>query len=136
LDTRTVEPLLERLKERGWLDDHRFALGFARFRAEHRRYGRHRIARELRQKGISDELIEEALAAALPEEEKERQMVRRRVERRLRGHTPPYSDKLLRSAYASLLRAGFPSAIIRDELFARTKSAVPEDVEASEDEGP
>jgi regulatory protein len=124
------------LVERGWLDDARFALAFARHRAEHRRFGRFRIARELRKRGVADEWIEEALQEVLPAEEDERALLCKRLDRRLRSHKPPYADKLLRSLYASLLRAGFSSAIIRDELFRRTKQSVPEDVAVSDDEGP
>jgi hypothetical protein len=60
--------------------------------------------------------------------------VRRRIARRLQGRKPPYTKKVLQSVYASLLRAGFPSAIIRDELFRQARQALPEDLEADEDE--
>jgi hypothetical protein len=40
---------------------------------------------------------------------------------------------MVRSAYASLLRAGFSSAIIRDELFQRTRRAPTEDDTPLED---
>ena len=120
-----AEQVLAYLNERGWLDDRRFAHSFARSRAA-RRYGRYRITRELRQRGLTDELIEEALGEVFPSEKEERVLVRKRLERRLRGKARPFSDKLLRSAYASLLRAGFASAIIRDELFKRTRRTVSE----------
>jgi regulatory protein len=48
-----VRRVLERLKERKYLDDARYALEFARSRAQGRRQGRFRIARELRQRGHS-----------------------------------------------------------------------------------
>ena len=53
--------------------------------------------------------------------------MRQRLERRLKDQRPPYTQKLLRSLYAGLLRAGFSSAIIRDELFGRARGKVPED---------
>jgi len=119
------------LTERGWLDDQKFAHSYARSRAA-RRYGRYRITRELRRRGLSDELIEEALAEVFPSEKEEQALIRKRLERRLRGKPRPYSDKLLRSIYASLLRAGFASAIIRDELFKRTRRGLSvDDPEAS-----
>ena len=126
LPTASTAEILARLSERGWLDDRRFALGFARSRAA-RRYGRYRIASELRRRGISDDLIEEALAEIFPGEGDERRLLRQRLERRLRGKPRPYTDKVVRSAYGSLLRAGFSSAIIRDELFKRTRRAFSED---------
>lgn len=126
------------MAERGWLDDRRFAQGFARQRAG-RRYGRYRIARELRRRGVSDELIEEALAEVFPAEGDERALARQRLERRLSRERPPYSDKVLRSLYASLLRAGFSSGIIRDELFrlariGRARLALAEDFAEPEDD--
>lgn len=71
--------------------------------------------------------IEEALAEVYPAEKTERLLVRKRLERRLKDQRPPYPQKLLRSLYASLLRAGFASAIIRDELFGRARGQVPEE---------
>lgn len=126
--------MLDGLAARGWLDDRRFALGYARYRAGTGRYGRARIAQELRRKGMAGELIEEALAEVFPEEEQQRPLVRKRIARRLQGKKRPYPQRLLRSVYASLLRAGFPSAIIRDELFTRARQALPDDLEAGEEE--
>ena len=113
--------MLERLLARGWLDDRRFALGYARYRAGRRRYGRRRIEQELRRRGLASELIAEALAEVFPDKGDERALVRQRIEKRLQREKPPHGMKLLRSLYASLLRAGFPSAIIRDELFSRAR---------------
>lgn len=121
---------------RGWLDDRRFALAYARYRANTGRYGRYRIARELRRKGLAEQWIEEALAEVLPTEKDERALLRKRIERRLRHQRPPYSEKVLRSLYASLLRAGFSSAIIRREVFGRLRRGVPEGLGLEEeDEG-
>ena len=116
-----VERTLESVAASGWLDDRKFALAYARFRAGARRFGRHRIARELRRKGVAEEHIEAALAEVFPAARDEAALVRQRLERRLRGAAPPYPEKLVRALYASLLRAGFPSAIIRNELFRRTR---------------
>ena len=131
---RDVDSLLERLLERGWLDDRRFAIGYARYRAGRRRYGRRRIEQELRRRGLAPALIAEALAEVFPKEADERALVRQRIEKRLQREKPPHGMKLLRSLYASLLRAGFPSAIIRDELFTRARQALPDDLEAGEEE--
>jgi regulatory protein len=126
-----VEPILADFDGRGWLDDRRFAEAFARYRAG-RRYGRHRIARELRQRGVADELIEAALAEVFPAERDERRLIRQRLERRLRGRRPPYDRKFAAKLYAGLLRAGFSSAIIRDELFRRLRDVTAEDFEPDE----
>jgi len=117
---RDVDPVLERLLARHFLDDRRFALGYARYRSR-RRYGRRRIEMELRRRGVAAELIVEAVAEVFPQEGDERTLVRQRIEKRLEREKKPYDMKLFRSLYASLLRAGFPSAIILDEVFARAR---------------
>ena len=112
-----VEALLKDLESAGWLDDPRFARDFARARS--RRYGRRRIAAELRMRGIPDALASQALDEIFPTPESEIALLRQRLDKRLARRKSPDSSKLLRSVYAALLRAGFPSAIIRDELFRR-----------------
>lgn len=130
---RDVDSVLERLLARHWLDDSRFALGYARYRSR-RRYGRRRIEMELRRRGVAAELIAEALAEVFPEEGDERALVRQRIEKRLQREKKPYGMKLFRSLYASLLRAGFASAIILDELFARIGRRASAEFERLEEE--
>lgn len=114
-----VETVLLSLTESRWLDDRRFAREFARSRALHRRYGRFRIVQELRRREIAGGLIEEALDEVFPTAAEELALLRHRIDKRLERARPPLTEKLARSLYGSLLRAGFPSAIIRDELFRR-----------------
>ncbi|MFQ5817302.1 MAG: regulatory protein RecX [Terriglobia bacterium] len=111
-----VAAVLQRLTAAGLLDDRRFALQFATYAAGAKRFGHYRIAWELRRKGVAEEFIAAALAEVFPAERDEAALVRARLERRLRSHRPPYPKKVLRSAYRSLLRAGFSSAIILREL--------------------
>jgi regulatory protein len=115
--------VLDRLTAVGLLDDRRFALLFAGYRAGARRFGRYRIARELRRKGVAEEFIAAALAEVFPAERDELVLVRAQLARRLRRHPRPYTEKVLRSAYRSLLRAGFSSAIILRELHRRRRQA-------------
>jgi regulatory protein len=56
-----LEMLLDDLTARGWLSDARAATQL--MHAKRSRFGTQRIARELRQKGISEELIDAALPA-------------------------------------------------------------------------
>lgn len=119
LEPAAVERIVARLTDAGLLDDRRFALLFSGYHAGAKRHGRYRIARELRRRGVAEELIAAALAETFPEEQDEVELVRMRLGRRLRRYRPPYSEKVLRSAYQSLLRAGFSSAIIRRELDRR-----------------
>lgn len=110
-----VRPVLERLKQAGYLDDARYARQFARYQAENRRRGRFRIARDLRARGVADRHIEAALAevfAAVDESEQ----LRARIQRKLKQARRPLDARALASLYASLLRAGFSADAIRREL--------------------
>ena len=70
-----VPPVLARLKEKGYLDDARYARQFARHRVEIRRQGRFRIARDLRARGVPDRHIEPALDELVSEVEDRKSVV-------------------------------------------------------------
>ena len=76
------------IKQEKLIDDARYALEFARTHANVRRQGRHRIARELRTRGVPDRHIETALAQAFAETD-ETVLVRKVIERRLRARARP-----------------------------------------------
>ncbi len=126
--------VLERLKREGLLDDGRYARQFARQHAESRRQGRFRIARDLRARGVPDRHIEAALEEIFTETD-EAVLVRKRIERRLRGLRGPLDERRVASLYRSLMRAGFSSDLIRTELRAATRRDVEGlvEVETSED---
>ena len=48
-------------------------------------------------------------------------MVRQRIERKLRSYRGEIGDRKIASIYGSLLRAGFPSDLIRKELTRLTR---------------
>lgn len=54
-----IKTLLDDFVERGWLSDARFTEQITHVRQ--RKFGGHRIAKELREKGVSDDLIAKAL---------------------------------------------------------------------------
>jgi SOS response regulatory protein OraA/RecX len=53
-------------------------------------------------------------------------MVRQRIERKLRSYRGEIDEKKMASIYASLLRAGFSSDVVRRELKSLTREEVPE----------
>ena len=118
-----VQRVLARLRERQYLDDARYAMQFVRQRSANRRQGRHRIARELRARGVPDRHIETALEEVLRDVDAGAQ-VRKRIERKLRSLRGPLDERKLASLYGALLRAGFDSDTIRRELRAATKREV------------
>lgn len=132
-DRAAVRRVIRRLRERNLLDDLRFALAFASYRARVKRFGRFRLARELRARGVADELIERALAQVFGEVD-ELATLRARLHRRVRGKKLPLPTRQVAKLYHGLLRAGFPSDIILRELRQLTKADVEElAVEPSEE---
>lgn len=115
-----LEVVMARLKETGQLDDARFARQFVRYHVEIRRQGKFRIARDLRARGVPDTHIEAALQEA-SEQNDESAIVRKRIDHKLKMFRGEIDDRKIASMYRSLLRAGFPSEVIRRELRAATK---------------
>lgn len=122
-DEELVRPVMERLKQHSYLDDARYAKQFARYQTETRKRGKHRVARDLRARGIPDRHIEAALEEVF-EHVDEAAQVRTRIERKLKHLRGKPDERKLASLYASLLRAGFDADTIRRELRAVTKASV------------
>jgi regulatory protein len=119
-DEDLIKKVVDRLKREGLVDDARYAKQFVRQRSEIRGQGKHRIARDLRVRGVPQRHIEAALEEAR-DEIAERTAIRHRIERKLRllrgSNTGEMIDgKKIGSLYRSLLRAGFPAEAIRREL--------------------
>ena len=131
-----VRTVMARLKENGQLDDERYAQQFTRNRTQSRKQGQFRIQRELRARGIPDVVINSALEESAAQTDPAA-TVRQRIESKLKSYRGPETGKKIdakkiASMYGSLLRAGFPSDLIRKELKAITREPVPE-VEESEE---
>ncbi len=120
-----VNQVLDQLKEHDYLDDARYARQFVRLQAETRKQGAFRIARDLRARGVPDRHIEAALAERASQSN-ENDLVRARLERRLKSLRGPLDERRTASLYRSLLRAGFSADTIRQELRHLTKSQVEE----------
>lgn len=131
-DDKLIRNVVDRLKREGLIDDARYANQFARQRAQSRKQGKFRIARELRARGVQDNHIEAALEASALETD-EAAMVRQRIERKLKLVRGAIDEKKIAALYRSLLRAGFPSDVIRKQLELVTKEEVGE-IEPDEEE--
>ena len=124
-----VRVVMARLKENGQLDDQRYAQQFTRNRTQSRKQGQFRIQRELRQRGVADSVISAALQESA-EQNDPTAVIRQRIERKLKSYRGEVDDKKIASIYGSLLRAGFPSDLIRKEIKSLTAEAVPESEES------
>jgi regulatory protein len=111
-----TEATLRKLVSLNLLNDASFARNWALTRIERRGYGPLRVARELRQKGIPQPLIEQVLREGFSAGDTTvAEKARRLLEKRFRGQYLR-SGKELRRAAAFLQRRGYPYAVIVDLL--------------------
>ena len=121
-----VESCLRLLEEQGFIDDHAFASACVRSRIRHRPKGRFRLAQELRQKGVADEVAEQAIDQAFSNEETSERALACAAARgwlarqgptlieSLAGTDPSKErERARRRLHAFLSRRGFGSDVIR-----------------------
>src|SRR5215210_8865128 len=126
-DETAVDYALLKLKEYGYLDDERFAFGFASYRVRQKPVGRQRLARDLQTKKISKETADAALELVYRETPEE-ELIERAIEKRIRLRGRPETRQETKSLYDHLLRLGFSYDLIIRKV--REASNAPE-----EDEG-
>lgn len=105
-DEATVEAVLAKLREYGYLNDERFAFGYASYRVRQKPVGRQRLARDLQMKKVSKETADEALDLVF-EETPEDVLIDRAIEKRTRLRGRPETRAETKSLFDHLLRQGF-----------------------------
>jgi regulatory protein len=104
-----VEDVLSRLKESGYLNDQRFAEGFATARLSNDRFGRTRVLQDLRGRRVAPTLAEKTVNEVYQDVD-ESALIEEWIRRKYRLAPREglfQEDKDLASAYRRLLRAGF-----------------------------
>ena len=112
-----VDAALARLKEYGYLDDERFAFGYASYRVKQRPVGRQRLARDLQMKKVDRATTEQALELVF-NETPEADLVDRAIEKRIRLRGRPRTRQEVKSLFDHLLRLGFSYDLIMDKVRA------------------
>ena len=131
-DEASVTYALAKLKEYGYLDDERFAFGFASYRVRQKPVGRQRLARDLKTKKVSKETADAALELVY-QETPEEELITRAIEKRVRLRGRPATRRETKSLYEHLLRLGFPyDLIIRKVREASSAGSVDEDDAAAD----
>src|SRR4051812_33811962 len=110
-DEAAADYALAKLKEYGYLDDERFAFGFASYRVRQKPVGRQRLARDLQTKKISKETADAALELVY-QETPEEELIQRAIEKRIRLRGRPTTRQETKSLYDHLLRLGFSYDLI------------------------
>ena len=107
--------MLARLRERGYLNDERFAQTFAAARLENQRLGKVRVVHDLRLRLVAPEVAQHAVRKAY-EGVDEAELLQQYLARRLRHSGPPQTPQKLASLYRALRRAGFSHTAVLAEL--------------------
>src|SRR5215211_1653739 len=121
-DETAVDYALGKLKEYGYLDDERFAFGFASYRVRQKPVGRQRLARDLQTKKVSKETADATLELVY-QETPEEELITRAIEKRVRLRGRPSTRQETKSLYDHLLRRGFSYDLIIRKV--REASAAP-----------
>ncbi|MFO7273349.1 MAG: regulatory protein RecX [Bacillota bacterium] len=108
----TVERVLERLSEAGWLDDREYAVNYVR---SHPDYGSRRLLAELVRKGVDREMAAEVVAAERGADDV-REQARALAEARLRRMTGVDRVTAARRLAGYLARRGFGPETVRSAV--------------------
>jgi regulatory protein len=114
-----IEAAVEELRDTGYLDDATYARRFAEDRRELQRWGRDRIARDLRRRGVEPEVIEAALSDRGGEAELEAAvaLLTDRLPR------PPEDDRARDRAWQLLVRRGYEPELAYEAVRVFSRSA-------------
>jgi regulatory protein len=110
-DEAAVDAALARLAEYGYLDDERFAFGFASYRVKMKPVGRQRLARDLQLKKVPRETADAALDLVY-EETPEEKLIDEAIAKRTRLRGRPTTRQETKSLFDHLLRRGFSYDLI------------------------
>ena len=120
-----VDSVISRLCEYGYLDDARFAEGYASLRLRERPLGRRRLERDLWLKQIDKAVAEKALDAVFAEVP-ESEVIDRAIAKRVRLRGRPRTRAEAKSLFDHLLRQGFAFELVSEKVRAVSKAELDE----------
>jgi regulatory protein len=104
-----IDATINRLKENGYLDDVAYAEIYARLRQQNEKLGQRRVSQVLTQKGISKQIVTDAIEARYADTDEET-LARQHLERkRIRK---PTNEKETTRVLRRLVAAGFSTSVI------------------------
>jgi regulatory protein len=114
-EARLIEDCIKRLKKLGYVNDERFAQGYANYRIVVKPLDRARLARELAVRKLSRSSIEGALNTVFSEVPEET-LIDRAIARRMRTHGRPADRAAAKRLFDHLARLGFEYDLIVRKL--------------------
>src|SRR6266513_2069059 len=96
-----IELVIRRLKDRGYLNDAKYAAAYSSFRRDNERFGRMRVITDLKAKGVHGEVIDKAVSSVYEEVNEEGQA---RAYLRRKRLQKPTNQKEAARVFRQLLR--------------------------------
>ena len=112
-----VDTVIARLEEYGYLNDERFAFGYASLKVKQRPVGRRRLQRDLKLKKVDNAVAEGALELVYAETT-EAQLIDIAIQKRLRLRGRPKTRIEAKKLFDHLLRQGFEFELVSDKVRA------------------
>jgi regulatory protein len=125
-NSEIVEAVLLKLGEYGYLNDERFAFGYASYKVRQKPVGRQRLQRDLQLKKVDRETADEALRLVF-EETPEEQLIDRAIEKRTRLRGRPETRAEMKSLFDHLLRQGFSYELVAQKVRAASTKGIDEE---------
>lgn len=121
-----IDEVIARLTEYGYLNDERFAFGYASAKVRQRPIGRQRLKRDLALKKVDKETAVEALNLVFAETP-EAELIDRAIEKRIRLRGRPKNREEAKRLFDHLLRQGFPFELVAEKVRAVLLGDIDED---------
>ncbi len=126
-----VEAVIAKLGEYGYVNDERFAFGYASSRVRQRPLGRGRLLRDLQLKKVDRKTADEAVRLVF-EETPEEELIDRAIQKRIRLRGVPQTRPETKSLFDHLMRQGFSFDLIIRRVRAASLDETDEDEAAGE----
>ena len=121
-----VETVITRLREYGYLNDERFAFGYASYKVKQKPVGRRRLERDLKFKKVDSGVANEALEMVFAETPEE-QLIDQAIAKRLRIRGKPKNRMETKSLFDHLLRQGFEFELVSEKVRSLANDYADED---------
>jgi len=112
-EAELIEPLLDKFEAAHLIDDAEYARSFVTQRGTGKKLSRSALRRELKERGITGDLAEEALAARTDEDERRdaAELVRKKLRPAMNFSDRTEKEKIMRRLVGMLARRGYSSSV-------------------------
>lgn len=112
-EAELIEPLLDKFEAAHLIDDAEYARSFVTQRGTGKKLSRSALRRELKERGITGDLAEEALAARTDEDERRdaAELVRKKLRPAMNFSDHTEKEKIIRRLIGILARHGYSSSV-------------------------